>query len=233
MNHKNLSRLHEHGSAFFTVFIAVVLFAALTYAISRMDNASSNLSTERLRVTAGELIDQADKFSDAVARIRLQGVSPTQLSFSNTIMAGYTNAACVTDTCLFFAANGGGMEWQTAPPTANQGENWGFTGGVSVQDVGTDKADLMAILPHLSVSLCKVINERLGQALSTDTPTIVASITANKFTGTYSLAPNVITGTGLDGKISGCLEITSLDGTAVDGAPLAASYTYYHVLLAQ
>lgn len=233
MNIKNHPPSYERGSAFFTIIIAVALFAALTYAVSRMDNASNNLSTERLRVTAGEMIDQADKFSDAVARMRLQGATPTQLSFSNTVTAGYTNAACVTDACLFFAANGGGMEWQTAPPTANQGENWGFTGNVSVKNIGTDQADLMAILPHLSIGLCKTINERLGQALATATPVTVAAITASKFTGIYNLTPNVITGVGLDGKISGCLEISTLDGTAIDGAPIATSYTYYHVLLAQ
>lgn len=223
----------QSGSSLFIILIAVALFAALSYAISQQGSSVGPISSERIRLLASDVIDMGNKLSDSVARVRLRQVSNTKISFENTIIAGYTNAACTTDSCKIFTFDGGGKDWETPTPDINSGIDWGYTGSVAIQNIGGDSADLVALLPNISQDICNRINTLIGIYGSGGTPTVLAAVTANKFTGAYAGVPVSITGAQIDGQKSACIQITTASGTALTGAPLANTYVFYQVLEAR
>lgn len=221
----------QRGSGLLMILIIVVLFAALSYAISRQASGTKGLSEERYKLVASEVIDAGTRFADTVSRLRLKGASSTQISFENTVVAGYANGGCSSDSCKVFVFDGGGLDWEAPIAGVNNGENWGFSGSVSLTDVGTTASDLLAILPNVSLELCTKLNVLLNIHNSSTSPPVVAAATFDKFTGSYPTTSTINTAL-LNGKKSGCLQITTASGTAIDGAPLAGKYHFIQVLQA-
>lgn len=229
--HHSQKKLHQHGFGLFAILLAIALFAALSYAISRIGSGTNNLSAERINIIAAEIIDTGNKISDAAGKLRLRRINPVNISFENMSVAGYVTG-CADDECRIFAYDGGGLEWPRPPANANNGENWGFTGNVRITDIGTDNAELLAVLPNISLDVCTRINVLLGIHDAATAPSSIAAVAVSKFTGTYNDAgPSVINTAQTLGKKSACLQVTALTGNAIDGTPLTNAYTYYHVLL--
>lgn len=221
----------ERGSALIFILLAIVLFAALSYAISRDDSGIRNLSQEKIRLLASEIIDTGNRFSESASRMRLHGIKDTQISFEYS--GNFINAACTDDSCKVFAFDGGGMEWETPPTGANGGEPWGFTGDLAIQNIGTDSADLVAILPNLSADVCHRINVLLGLDAEDETPPSLGATIAPEFTGSYNGSPVAISHARLNGQKSGCF-LSDLSGSSVPsvagGTPI---YIFYQVLAAR
>lgn len=228
----SLPPLSQRGSAFFFILVAVVLFAALSYAISQGGEGARNLTQEKIRLVASEIIDTGNRVSETAARLRLRGIQDTDISFEHGI--DYVNGACADDTCKIFAFDGGGLDWEDPPVGSNNGEAWGFTGDLAVTDMGTSSADLVMLLPNLSVDVCHRINVLLEIEDEAGSPPIeTGTNAAGKFTGGYNVAPSTVSNASTNGKKSGCLRMEELTGTSVDGAPLMGKYTFYQVLLAR
>lgn len=223
----------QRGSALFIVLIGIALFVALSFALSQSGDGAKNISNEKLRLLASDVIDMGNNLSDATALLRLHKVPDTSISFENSIVAGYTNAACTTDSCKLFSFNGGGLDWEIPQQDVNGGANWGMTGNIAIQNIGSSSAELIALLPDVASSVCSRINVLLGIHDASTAPVTIAALTANQFTGAYAVAPTLLTDAQIDGQKSGCIEITSANGTAFEGAPLTGTYVFYQVLLAR
>lgn len=221
----------ERGSGFLMILTAIVLFAALSYAISRQSGGTKGLSEERQKLGASEIIDAGTRFADTVSRLRLKGISSTGISFENTVVSGYTNGGCSSDSCKVFAFDGGGLDWEMPVAGVNGGEDWGFSGSVSLTDAGTSDPDLLAVFPDISLDVCSRLNVLLGLHDAVTSPPLIPAATFDKFTGTYS-ALSTINAPLINGKKSGCLQITTGDGTAIAGAPLTGKYYFIQVLQA-
>lgn len=228
---KTLLPSPARGSGLFMILLVVVLFAALSYAISRLGSGTKGLSEERERLLASEVIETGTRFAETVSRLRLKGVASTSLSFENTVVAGYANGACSGDSCQVFAFDGGGLDWELPIAGVNGGENWGFSGSVALTHLGTASADLFAVLPNLSAEICTRINVLLGVHDAVTSPPTVVAATFDKFTGSYTVV-STINSALINGKKSGCMKVTTLGGTAIDGAPLANSYVFFQALQA-
>ena len=228
------SHATEHGSALFVLLFAVALFAALTYAISQQGSGTMGLSEEKIKLLATDVIDMGNGLSDAAARLRLHRIQDIEISFENSIVAGYNNGSCTSENCKIFSYDGGGKDWETPVPEISGGNDCCFTGGLAIQNIGTDAAALVGILPGLSRSVCSKINGLLGIHSASTSPPVVAAIPASKFTGTFLGAPlplpTVITSAQTDGQKSACLKVTSATGSAVSGTPLNDTYVFYQVL---
>lgn len=224
----------ETGNAFFYVLLAVVLLAALTYAISSSLRGNSGISQERVSVIATNIIATGNRVAEAVARLRLREATKAQICFSNGTVAGYGGPAhpdCTSANTVFDFA-GGGLSWETPPTGAGQDQPWGYTGNIAIAELDTAQGELVAVLPYLSLEVCQKINALLGIAILTDAPPVVAAISgANKFVGTYSSATTL--GGSIKGKKAACIQTPSADGTAANPNALADAnpYVYYHVLL--
>lgn len=222
----------QSGSTLFFILIAAALFAALTYAITRSSDSGKNLSVEKNRLLASEILDTGNRFADAVSRLRLKGVADTNISFENG--ATYANAGCATDMCKVFSFNGAGLEWEDAPANVNTGQAWGFSGDIAIDEIGTAAADLIAFLPGLTGEMCHRINVLTGiEAESASPPLFAGGTLANKFAGAYNGTPVTVNPASIKGKKSGCLQFNSISGTAVTGSPLSQTYVFYQVLIAR
>jgi len=217
----------QSGSALVFILIGVALFAALSFAISQQGNSGKSLLDEKTNLLASDVMDMGNKMTETVAQLRLRGVQIEQVSFQNDIVAGYTNAACTTDKCKIFAFDGGGRDWEKPSTDISNGVNWGYTGDLSINNVGTASADLIAILPNISLVLCKRLNKMVG---ITDDPPQLSGVAANQYIGTFAVAPINLSDSIINGKTAACIELTTPSGTALTGITASPIYAYYQVL---
>jgi hypothetical protein len=232
----------ESGSVIFYILIAIVLFAALSFAVSQSMRGGSNMDAERLRLSVTEILQYADSLKQAVQKVKIEGSDDAELSFVNTTIAGYTNAACTAAACKIFDASGGGaiydvpdeawLDLTLAGPPARIGQ-WYFTtacvagAGEGVAGCDTDTVEneeLIAVLPFVQKNLCVAINARLGVPNPSGNPPVDASDsfqTAAPFTGTFTETEEIDLSSGY---LSACFQGS--------GAPLANAYHYYRVLVA-
>lgn len=211
----------EKGSVLFFILIAVVLFAALSYAVSNMmrsgmSGGSTSISEERAQIYAGEILDYGRTVRQAVQSLRISnGCRDTEISFENNIVAGYTNG---TNTdCQIFHGDGANIPWVSPAEDINDGSEWIFNGSNIVDEIGTTLPDLILMLPNISTAICTEINTASGvSSIGTD-----ATINFTQFTGSYVTAATV---NFADGNSFGCL---NFDNGGTD------ELFFYQVLIAR
>lgn len=222
----------ESGNALLYVLIGIALFAALMFTFSRSGSeGTSNISKQEVKIAASDLISYSESIEKAVNRLRLNGVSESDIDFQNDIVSGYTNANCADGTCEIFDIAGGQQIWQTPQSKSNDGSAWAITGAMRVNGVGTDgaaasNAELVMVAPNVNKSVCVEINNRLGITNPSGDPpqTSGDADPSTKFVGTYA-AGDQIAHANLNSHAAGCFE--------GNGTPAASTYHFYRVLLAR
>lgn len=245
-DHLDQRTAKQKGNALWYILIAIVLLAALSYAItrsSRFGSASMVLSGQ-VDTSVAELLSYADTLRDTVARLRLRGCSETGLNFAHADWADpakYINPAAPNDgSCDVFASTGGSLLWKT-PPTLAQSTGateYLITGAQAVKQVGTDNTASAAstellLIARVTADMCSGINRRLDIS---GTPAFAAGSLAIPPTsgsmvygaaGTFGFGTSLGTGTApnaaeTNGQRAGCYRQTG------DNA-----YLFYQVLLAR
>ncbi len=202
-------RLNERGNVFTFVLMGVALFAALAFTVSRgMRSQTTTVMSERDAVlAAADIMAYAQRLERAVSHIqRTKSCSENELSFENSIVAGYTNASSPGDNrCHIFHPAGGGVTWKMPQANVNDGSDWHFTGATCIADLGSgsmgcdadgvSNEELIAVLPNLDINVCQEISKKLGQ------PSILSdlggSYSATKFTGSFADGTELILGSSL------------------------------------
>ena len=233
------TRSSESGNVLFYIFLAVALLAALSYAISESTRGNvQQLTEERARIYAGEIIEYSNVISNAVAQLRLRGVDDEDLCFDDPSWGAndYDHAGCTDDLNRLFHPDGAGMTW-TQPPsdamatTPTPDNLWHIYGDNEIDDVGTtcgtaDCADLILVVDELNIQTCIELNELLNVVNPLGVPPTDSNIGETRFVGTFSAGQvigNEAGGTNFQGRSSACFQRTS--------AP--AEYTFYKVLIAR
>lgn len=176
----------QRGNILFLILLAVVLFAALSYAVtSSMRGGGKDASGESLKTQASAIVQHATAIASAVTRMRLvNGCSDTQISFAYDSNGDgvvnssdrYHNAAAPSDQrCHVFSLTGGGAanalpdpKWlDTAHASSDLYGYWNYTGEEGIDHVGTsclsaECKELMARVLFLKKDLCVAINDALG-----------------------------------------------------------------------
>jgi hypothetical protein len=229
----------ERGNVIFYVLIAVALLAALSFAVARSTRGSINQVTEeRSKMIANEIIQYANTFGNAVAQIRLRGISDSDMCFNDNGWGGadYPNTSCSDEATKIFGLKGGAVTWKKAPTDAMDAAAapdylWGIYGTNEVQDIGTtcgadSCADLILVLDELSAVVCRKINAALKIAGEDDAPPTDTELNYTRFNGTYTYQKTIGDEAGggiLAGKSAACFQKTA--------AP--SKYTFYKVLIAR
>ena len=161
----------QTGSILMYILIAVVLFAALAYALSNSSRSGSTayLSDGQASAHATEVLTYANHVKTAVAKLNLRGCTNEQLNFENNVVLGYINGSAPSDNqCDLFEPEGGTITWAT-PASEISAAQWFYSGRTVVhQDAGfassnsADDADLVMLAFGLSQTLCAKINSQLG-----------------------------------------------------------------------
>lgn len=225
-------RDNERGNLFFYLFLVVILFGALTFAIAQSGRGSATAVTdEQTRLNATEIIDFSETVAKATGLLRLRGTTLAQLRFATAELpaADYNPAPVADSVNKVFDPEGGGAIYRHPPSGAlkTAGVEYAFLGGLEFAGIGTTCGtgactDLAMVLPGITKSTCDSIN-RLASVDTTETTPILDL--SSKFSGTMSYA-STISGAALSGKAFGCFMYDdALDANDV--------YYFYRVLWTQ
>jgi len=220
----------ESGNVLFYILIAVVLLAALSFAVSQDGRGSvETLSKDRARLAATDVLSYADTVGKAVGQLRLRGYSMEQISFENNIVAGYINANCTDDGCKVFHPEGGALTWISPPDDANDDTNWVITDDMEVENIGRTCGadgceDLTLQLLGVDAAVCQQINDMLDVAAPGTLP-VNPDNSAGLFTGTYAYVDTI-------GDVAGSAKLAGLKAGCFTST--ADSHNvFYKVLLAR
>ncbi len=176
----------QRGNILFLILLAVVLFAALTYAITGSQRGGvKDISDEKADLLASQIIQQATNIQQAVLRLKTTGgCTDAQISFQPTASTprSYANANAPADKhCHIFDPAGAGVPFQEPPAEAFDpalsGQTYysgatNFFGhfliskNIYIPRLGTDGGptgtDLVILYPYLRSAVCTKINQKLG-----------------------------------------------------------------------
>ncbi len=213
----------ERGNVLFLILIAVVLFAALSYAIAQSGrSAGADTALETTVMMAGQITEMPAAIRQGVARMLIDGTTPSAITF--------TGAASPND--IFYQ----GLATNVLPPplaclpVCTVWTYVGFTDethGLFVGGVGTDAPDILSILPNVTQQVCTQVQK--GLAFATPAPPVQDTAAFD-----WTVITNQISQPG--GLKGSATTIWAPTLTAQEFACVNnqnTSYFYYHVLLPQ
>lgn len=205
----------QRGNALFLILIAVALFAALSYAVTRSGRGGGGINRENSLIAASEITQYLSGVRSVVTRMILTGVAESGVNF---------DPEDVTDSGVF-SPSGGGYVYANIPANVGNATDWGFaslehpTRGVYITDIGTNTdvtgRDALAGLADISLAVCTAINNGVGVA----NPPANNSPTADGTAVTYDIGSNVID--AYPGQPFACVNTDNGSGV----------YLYYHALI--
>ncbi|MCB9988175.1 MAG: hypothetical protein H6868_02445 [Rhodospirillales bacterium] len=241
----------EAGSVLIYIFLAIVLFASLSFAVSNIMRSGdpTTIPRETAKSYATDIMQQANGIRRAIQVMGIDGYEDTAISFENDFVSGYTNPNCTDNGCKVFHPNGGGLTYivpnegwlDTSFRASYNGDPsrpwgpWAFTGQNSFPDVGTvcntaDCKELSLWLHFVKKDVCVAINNSLGIANPSGLPPTErlvsppGTIASPAFTGTYFNASQGVD-VGAGPAMAACLTV---EDPAND-----EYYAFYQVLIAR
>lgn len=224
----------QRGNILFLILLAVVLFAALSYAVTSNERGQvKSAAAESLQTAAAQIVQYATLMENTVNRLKLiNGCSDTDISFSVT-----TNADPTGKKCWVYHAAGGGMaqwtklddkflaanEWSGTNPTVD-GWYGPYKGTILLNSnsnvYAPDGYDLTIFIPFISKALCEEIQMSVNG-------------TKNPFINQNISYPGVA---GWNGTYGGYGLPTNEAAPYRSGCVYKSNnnyYAYYHVLIAR
>lgn len=236
-----MKRRNESGNILFLILLAVVLFAALSYAVTNsMRGGGKSASDESFQAGAANMLQQFAALDAAITRMRLSGGVPvenisfltTRKNYDTSTQSAYGNSNCAAASCKIFDPAGGGVtdrnfeKYGTPVPSGSPAIAPGYWQMFMVQwpQAGTDANDVIMQYTYLRPGLCSALNATLGiTAIPTTTGTYVAANNpANWDNAAYTIASNA----------SSIIDKTTF-ATGVSGSGDGQNCFVYHLLIAR
>ena len=183
----------QSGNIIFFVLLAVVLMAALSFTIMRGDGGSHSIDREKLIIYSTEVEQYGAELSQAIQIILESGKSESEVTFAHAdAPAEYGDAGALPTDTQIFSISGGQAEYRLPKSDISTASNWEFYGNTSMPQVGSSRADLIAVLPFVTKEFCDLFNKRMGITSSPedDHPTCWKN-PVQRFNGSYSTPPIV------------------------------------------
>lgn len=167
----------QRGNILFLVLLAVVLFAALSYAVTQSQRGAGNdASNEKVQAQAAELMNYFTSIDVGVQRmLTTGGIKDYELNFfyqigNNYIFGSNDNTNCTEARCRVFDPAGGGVTGRRVStaffrdPSTASSNNLDTPRLVyaTMPGAGSSKTDVMLWIGGVSTALCKEINKRAG-----------------------------------------------------------------------
>ncbi len=168
-----MGMISQRGNILFLILLAVVLFAALSYAVTNsLRGGGKNASSEDASVMAAQFMGHMAQVENTVTRMTMSGVKPEHLDFRDTFSGNGANSNCATPACRVFHVDGGGMRAMSTPVKAlctgvtyylaSNGEARSAFLLISVKNIGTSLADIVMIMRGVNDDICNEINVKAG-----------------------------------------------------------------------
>lgn len=225
------SDIAERGSLLLYILLGIVLIGALTIALRNTGGGSQNIDTEDLILKAGQVQRYGAELSSSVADLLSNGISEADIRFAHPDAPTDYGNITTTPPNQIFGKTGGKANYRTPLIDINDGSPWEFFATTRVPQIGSDKSELIAVLPNVTEGFCKAINTQLGftkgsqptDSTTGSTPDCVMGASTHRFTGTFNdISPNIMdlaTFSRLP-AIQACVYCAS-----------GATYNYYYVLI--
>lgn len=169
----------ERGNALFLILIAVVLFAALSFAITQSNRSTGSSAGEETNTVSGSNVTQyGSAIRTGLTRLLVRGNVLEDLLFDPPGSADYDT---VHPTRQVFHPRGGAVVFQE--PDSNlieAGGEWVFF-FAAVRDMATSAPDAVAVLTNVKRGVCQQINRNIFG--STTIPALDTPITAATLSG--------------------------------------------------
>lgn len=152
----------QSGNVLFIILIAIALIGALSMAImGGDDNNSSDIDDETLLIRVSEVRRTITQIQNAVDIVMNHGYSQDDVRFSHaSAAADYDSLSGDTDkTDQVFHRDGGAAAYPAVPADINDGSKYEFYGHTDAPNVGSDKADLILVLPNVTQQFCTAFNK--------------------------------------------------------------------------
>ena len=167
---KTVPRDGQRGNALFLILIAVVLFAALSYAIMQSNRGSGAQVNEDTRtIDTGKYLDMLSLATANYNRLTITGCTYTDIPVQD-------NVAAVRANCNFWGKQGGGFPYNKTNDATTPHFDFTFW-KAAWPDIGTPDDDILMLLilngdvsnPAGSLGrLCTAINEKYHIAYTLD-----------------------------------------------------------------
>ena len=191
------ARQSERGNVFLFILLGIVLFAALSFTMSRgfRSEGTSKVSQREAELAASEILDYTQKLQRAYDRLRRQGCSENDISFESSVKPAY--AFTTTDNCKIFHPDGGNMDVFPDADYLNTSkvyiayERYRVGGTFGVDNAGEDsRSELIFYMGMANSDICRAINKKLGTLdANGDNPSRGGSHIHPGFTGTFTDPP--------------------------------------------
>lgn len=169
------------GNVLVYVLLAVVLFGALSFTLTKQLGSGSGmtgtLDTNKARLRAEELINYATAARSTVEQMRtMSNLLPNEFSFVKQGDAGYDTAP---HKAKVYHPVGGGLNVFTPTPemfaSGSDERGWVAQVGTNVDFTQTTGSDIIFTFLDVNPAVCKAINERLFKDTAIPTTTLDAS----------------------------------------------------------
>jgi len=155
---------NQFGNALFLILIAVVLFAALSYAVTTSGRGGGDIDKEKATLNVASLVQMTTLLRANADRMLLFGRT-TKVAFQLNDLVDVANP-CITGPNCLFAAEGGDAtvpDYPSGLSSATLGANYYNTGsGIAINNIGTVANDAFITLEPLTEHACNEINKNLG-----------------------------------------------------------------------
>lgn len=160
----------ENGSALFLILIAVALFAALSYAVTKSGGSVSGaISKEEAVIEATKILETSEYISSSLQRFMLiENLNIWDVSFDNDVYKwDYENIPPYPTTQHLFHPDGAGLDWPDLPKGTVK---WYIVGSTDVIGFGkntgctdsTPCSELTLILEGVPLDVCMELNKMGG-----------------------------------------------------------------------
>lgn len=222
-------RTSESGNILIYILGAIVLLGLLVVISKGSVTPGAGIDAEQLMIRVSEVQNYGQELEQAVAYVLANGHSEVDIRFAHPDADSAYGDITDIPSRQVFSRDGGGARYRQAPDGIQTTlTDWAFNGDNTIPQVGSDAADLMALLSNVSENFCSKINDLNGIENPSNAPPQDADnfeITTI-YTGVFNSSPQEMGGTTLNAnKKEGCLKGS--------GTPPDNTYHYYRVLLAR
>lgn len=225
MNHRSA----ERGNIIFFILLAVVLVGLVTAALRGTGFESTGIDRETMIINVSQMRQYATELERATAYVLRNQISESDISFAHTDAPSDYGVYNDEPQAEIFNPEGGGANWRKPPAGINNGSDWEFYATSAMPGVGSDRADLIAVLPNLTVAACDEINKINKQtATPSDSGACFYTGATGRFAGDYEdTSPNEV-----DANITDTTNFSTIP--APQACVLCGTNRhFYHVLLAR
>jgi hypothetical protein len=223
----------QSGNVIVIILIGIVLFAALSYAVTGSLRGGANDGSTKQDLVVTDVLAYANAMQATVRTLILGGCTENQISFQSPALtnnSAYANASAPADkSCHVFEPSGGGLRFakpmkEIADTSITGTVDWNFSPR-AVNGIGSGNVDLVATVASVRKEFCIAVNKKFG-IVQAGYETPQQGWGTAYFSGSYPTGAAVVgfdaTSNALAKQPVGCLKRTN--GTAVN------TYILYYVL---